>query len=115
MKRIVITDKEFLEILETAVIVSRDRKIKYCIGDCVSRIHDQGYCKQYCREKYMNNNYFTKADFIKAAAITDYLYKVKIETLLRKLRKYAASKRYIKYVDHKGGVYKLLKPIRVKA
>ncbi len=55
-------------------------------------------------------NWFTKADFI--ATAREYLrereMKVKIETLLRKLRKMAEAGEGIKYVDRRKGIYELV-------
>jgi len=104
--RIKFPDHEFLEVIETAVLVARKRKIDSCCLECYKKYRDPHYCDQYCIDKYKDNNYFTKADYIKALVYTNYIYKYKIETLLRKLRDYASKKKYIEYVDRRHGVYK---------
>lgn len=103
-----IDDHEFLEAINVAITIARKRKIDMCYSQCFQKLYDLVYCEKVCNDKYRSNTYFTKADFIKALVHTDLIRKYKIETLLRKLRKYAQQQRYIKYIDKKNGVYKAL-------
>lgn len=106
--RRVIDDDEFLGVIKVAVEIHRERRIQYCVSYCMDRGYTIKYCMDYCTKKYRDTLYFSKADFIKAAAVTDTLYHVKIETLLRKLRKWAEQQKYIRYIDRRKGVYKLV-------
>ena len=83
------------------------------IAECAVEKH-RVFLRDYCADSYNkfdwcddidNMWYFSKAEYIVCARELE--YRVKVETLLRKLRKVAEQGRYIRY-NGRGGSYKLL-------
>ena len=96
VRRQVLTDLDIVRIAECAVQKRRAYISSYC-ADTTTKP----------RVCYNIDGiwYFSKAEFMRCAG--ELGYRVKVETLLRKLRKLASQGKYIAY-NGSGGSYKLL-------
>ena len=114
MMRGKLTDLDILEIARRAVERRRKKKIRKC-EELVNR-WGLRYVRQYVRScaEILEDPYsfkvFLKSDFIVCAR--SYLRKnrlvVKVETLLRRLRKLAEVQKGIRYVNKRKGLYELI-------
>ena len=114
MAKVVLTDFDLLNIVRYAV----DRRRSKQLEQCYRAIQDWGedYVRKWLPKcwRWVNHpeeyNLFLKADFIVMAR--KYLRQkrkfVKVETLLRRLRKLAEAGEIIAYVSKQKGIYKLL-------
>ncbi len=113
-KAYVLTDFDILEICKRAVERRRAKQLQKCY-DAIDK-YGEDYVKKYisrCWEWIQDPytlNVFTKADFIVCARsyLRENRLVVKVETLLRRLRKLAEVQRGIRYVDKRKGLYELI-------